>query len=242
MLQIYQLDNDRIWLGDGARSAHSKGHLQVLVAPPEVPEGHAARWVTDKDPVIDTPTFGDADTGSWEIIEDHRKDTLYTADGEYKLGDDYEGQTYDGLGPIPAWLSVDEPPKPEPTLEEVRKATLDAATDQRWTVMTGGLTLPGGIAVGTSIDDQNRITSVVANAQLAGLTDADEVDFKAASGWVRITIGEIKSIAGAIGQFVQACYSAERLHHEAIDALETRAELDAYDVTAGWPSADMAHQ
>src|SRR5690606_8687705 len=43
----------------------------------------------------------------------HRKDKLYTADGEYKLGDDYEGQTYDGLGPIPAWLSTDAPEQPE---------------------------------------------------------------------------------------------------------------------------------
>src|SRR5690606_28166769 len=96
-------------------------------------------------------------------------------------------------------------------------------------------TLPDGTAVGTTIDDQNRITSVVANAELAGLTDADEVDFKAASGWVRITIAQVRGIAGAIGQFVQACYSAERAHHEAIAALETAEQIAQYDVTAGWP-------
>lgn len=120
-------------------------------------------------------------------------------------------------------------------IEELRQAKLEAATDMRWQVMTGGMTLPNGVAVGTTIDDQNRITSVVANAELAGLTDSDEVDFKAASGWVRITISEVKQIAGAIGQFVQACYSAERAHHEAIEALETREEVAAYDVGVGWP-------
>lgn len=123
-------------------------------------------------------------------------------------------------------------------IEELRQAKLEAATDMRWQVMTGGMTLPNGVAVGTTIDDQNRITSVVANAELAGLTDADEVDFKAASGWVRITIAQVKQIAGAIGQHVQACYSAERAHHEAIEALETREEVAAYDVGVGWPETD----
>lgn len=120
-------------------------------------------------------------------------------------------------------------------VEELRQNKLQAATDMRWQVMTGGMAL-NGVSIGTTIDDQNRITSVVANAELAGLTDADEVDFKAASGWVRISIGQIKAIAGAIGQHVQACYSAERVHHEAIEALETREEVAAYDVTTGWPT------
>lgn len=120
-------------------------------------------------------------------------------------------------------------------IEELRQSKLQAATDMRWHVMTGGMMLPSGVQVGTDIDDQNRITSVVANAELAGLTDSDEVDFKAASGWVRITIAQVKQIAGAIGQHVQSCYSAERAHHEAIEALETREEVAAYDVGVGWP-------
>lgn len=120
-------------------------------------------------------------------------------------------------------------------IEQVRESKLQEATDMRWQVMTGGMTLPGGIQVGTTIDDQNRITSVVANAALAGLTDVDSVDFKATSGWVSITIAEVKGIAGAIGQFVQACYSAERGHHDAIEALETREAIAAYDTGQGWP-------
>lgn len=119
---------------------------------------------------------------------------------------------------------------------EAKKATLiEAATAKRWEVMTGGLVLPNGISVGTTVDDQNRITSVVANATLVGLTDADLVDFKAASGWVRISIGDVKVMAGAIGRFVQTCYTAERAHHEAIEQLETAEQLAVYDVMAGWP-------
>ena len=116
----------------------------------------------------------------------------------------------------------------------------DAATAKRWEVVTGGISLPGGMQVGTTIDDQNRITTVVANAELVGLTDESLVDFKSNSGWVQITVGQIKAIAGAIGQFVQACYSAERQHHEAIDLLVTAQELRDYDVNAGWVQPDAA--
>lgn len=131
----------------------------------------------------------------------------------------------------------EDPPAPEPTLAELRESKQAAATAKRWEVMTGGITLPSGVVVGTTIDDQNRITSVVANAALAGLSDTDEVDFKAASGWVRITIGDIKQIAGAIGQFVQDCYTAERAHHDAIAALpDDRAAIEAYDVSVDWPA------
>ncbi|NYT81454.1 DUF4376 domain-containing protein [Alcaligenaceae bacterium] len=142
------------------------------------------------------------------------------------------------------WVVLPErpvpPAPPEPSIEDLRAQVQQAATDKRWQVMTGGLTLPGGIEVGTTIDDQNRITSVVANAALAGLADADEVDFKATNGWVRITIAQIKAIAGAIGQFVQACYSAERAHHEAIALLETPEEIHDYDVNSGWPQSESA--
>lgn len=112
-------------------------------------------------------------------------------------------------------------------------------TALRWQHETGGLTLPTGVRVATGIDDQNRITSVIANAQLAGV---EKVDFKAASGWVTVTVQELQSISAAIAVHVQACFTAERVHHEAIDALAEQYEgealqsaLAAYDVQSGWP-------
>src|SRR5690606_8406015 len=87
--------------------------------------GHVARWVTALHPVVDTKTYGDPGTGSWEVIEDHRKDKLWIAHGKlYTLGSDADGQSYDGLGPVPAWLYAEEPPAPEPTLEEAQAAQL----------------------------------------------------------------------------------------------------------------------
>ena len=120
---------------------------------------------------------------------------------------------------------------PVVTPEQKRTSLISAVTALRWEKETGGLTLPNGVTVDTRTDDQNRITTVIANAQLAGVTS---VDFKAASGWVTLTLADVQAIAAAIALHVQACFSAERAHHEAIAELDD-AELDSYDITTGWP-------
>lgn len=123
MQNVYQLDDQGLLLHE--REAPTKGHLQVMVAPPEVPAGHVARWVTALHPVIDTKSYGDSGTGAWEVIEDHRKDSLWLSHGQpYTLGEDREGQAYDGLGPVPAWLHTEEPAAPELTLAEAQAAQL----------------------------------------------------------------------------------------------------------------------
>ena len=120
---------------------------------------------------------------------------------------------------------------PLPT-EQARADLMAAVSAKRWAVETGGITLPGGAVVGTTTDDQNRITSVIANAQLAGVVS---VDFKAQSGWVTLSLDHMRGIAGAIALHVQACFSAERAHHEAI-AAASETELMAYDINTGWPA------
>ena len=117
-------------------------------------------------------------------------------------------------------------------VDQVRADLMDAATSKRWDVMTGGVTLPGGISVGTTIDDQNRVTSVIANAQLAGV---ESMDFKAQSGWVTLSLDQVRGIAAAVALHVHACYAAERAHHEAI-AAASETELMAYDINTGWPA------
>ena len=117
-------------------------------------------------------------------------------------------------------------------IDRVRADLMDAATSKRWDVMTGGVTLPGGISVGTTIDDQNRVTSVIANAQLAGV---ESMDFKAQSGWVTLSLDQVRGIAAAVALHVHACYAAERAHHDAI-AAASETELMAYDINTGWPA------
>ena len=103
---------DETGLLNGRTQYPVKGYGDVIVAPPEVPAGHVARWISNVD--RGSLEFGESGTGEWQVLEDHRKETLYTVAGErYEVGSEHEGQTYDGLGPIPSWLST-EAPEPEP--------------------------------------------------------------------------------------------------------------------------------
>lgn len=115
---------------------------------------------------------------------------------------------------------------------ELRQKLKDQVTGKRWEVETGGLTLPNGVKVKTAIDDKNRITTVVVNAKLAGLTT---VNFKADSGWVTMSLTDLESIAGAIALHTDACFTAEMNHHLAIDQLEY-VDLVKYNIATGWPT------
>lgn len=140
------------------------------------------------------------------------------------------------------WLDKGNTPLPvEPirTLEEAKADLVAAATAERWSRETGGIVL-NGVRVGTGLDDQNRLSGVLSAIQLGGL---ESVDFKAQSGWVQLAASELQGIALAISAHVQACFTAERAHHEAIEQLQTQADVDAYDVMAGWPPAScLGHE
>lgn len=141
----------------------------------------------------------------------------------HRMWDEYE-----------AWLAAGNViPVPEETrtLADIKAQLIAAATALRWEKETGGIEL-GGVRVGTTLDDQNRISGVLAAIGLGGL---ESVDFKAQNGWVQLTAPELQGIAQAISAHVQACFSAERAHHEAIEAITTYASANTYDLTVGWP-------
>ena len=152
----------------------------------------------------------------------------------------------DGPPPIPegfravaqgkAWslaaIPVAAPPA-APSLDEMRATLTEQATARRWAIETGGITLPNGITVRTGIDDQTRINSVITGMRSEGY---ETVDFKAASGWVELSLEELRVIRGFIAGHVRACYAAERAHHDAIAVLPTMQAAQSYDIGAGWPS------
>ena len=133
----------------------------------------------------------------------------------------------------PGWLLVGgalvppDSPSPATTLKEAKQQLRERASAGRWQHETGGIDI-GGVRVLTGIEDQNRIASALIGAPAT-------LDFKAESGWVTLTLAELQGIAAAITAHVQACFTAERAHHDAIDALETLEAAQAYDVEAGWP-------
>ena len=134
----------------------------------------------------------------------------------------------------PGWLLVDgvlvppDSPAPAVTLDDAKRQLRERASALRWQHETGGIDI-GGVRVLTGTEDQNRIASALIGAPAT-------LDFKSESGWVTLTLAELQGIAAAIAAHVQACFSTERVHHEAIDLLETREDIDTYDVESGWPS------
>lgn len=128
------------------------------------------------------------------------------------------------------WGQLKKAPTAVEQLQAVKDNLKASVTAKRWEVETGGIVIDG-MRLLTGTEDQNRITAVVANARRAGI---DEVDFKAGSGWVRISVGAVEQVATAIARHVQASFTAERAHHEAIDALSDLAAVAAYDISQGW--------
>lgn len=107
MITGYQTDNDGLYLHK-VSSTMSMPFGAVAVEPPqEREEGKVVKWNTEIPRYeIDYGTEG---TGSWEILDDHRKDTLF----KIPSGDSYsfnEGD-YTGIGPIPETLT--DKPKPQ---------------------------------------------------------------------------------------------------------------------------------
>ena len=46
---------------------------------------------------------------------------------------------------------------------------------------------------------------------------------------------DLEPVALAVGAHVRACFAAEQAHSEAISAMMTQDELDAYSIEEGWP-------
>lgn len=121
-----------------------------------------------------------------------------------------------------------DPPQPVRT----KVALLGKVAAQRWQVETGGI-LIGGTPIATDRESQAQLTS--ACTSLKGGLIAD-TPWKAADGsFTMVTLAEIEPVAQAVAAHVRACFAAEQAHAEAIDALQTQAELDAYDINTGWP-------
>jgi hypothetical protein len=122
------------------------------------------------------------------------------------------------------------------TPEDRREALRGQVAERRWALETGGLVLPDGLRVSTKRSDRDALTALLVKAERAGI---EAVDFKFDSGWARMSLAELDTVARLTELHVQACFSSERAHHEAIAALETEAQFDAYDCNAGWPRADL---
>lgn len=117
-------------------------------------------------------------------------------------------------------------------IDQALAAKLAALAAYRYQRETGGITV-GGVAVTTDRESQGMLAGALAFVSLAPEV---LIDWKGANGWAQINADGVGAIAHAVGAHVQACFTAERHHSEALGQLTTVAEIEAYDITTtGWP-------
>lgn len=119
------------------------------------------------------------------------------------------------------------PPVPEGsldnlTVDKAREQVKSAITSKRWEIETGGVTLPNGVKILSGVDDQNRIATSIQGMETAGL---NEIDFKSSSGWVKLTLADLKQISVAITMHVEKCFARECALHSMCDKATTIEEL-----------------
>jgi len=135
-----------------------------------------------------------------------------------------EPPTFDGR-----YYSAPGVPHPIEVLRDVRKRE---AAARRWEAETTGVVPPG-----VRTDERSR-TAILAARTLAKEDPAFTVEWKHDGKFIVLTALQVVSAANAVADYVRACFSAERAHGIAIDALSTAQAVIDYDLSTGWPDAD----
>lgn len=115
-------------------------------------------------------------------------------------------------------------------IEDVITDVKAKLAEYRYAIETGGITV-AGVAVKTDRESQATLTGAWVQVQT---NPAALIDWKGNDGWTQIDKATVVLLAGAVGTHVQKCFTCEKRHSDAIDALTTVNEVVAYDITTGW--------
>lgn len=104
---------------------------------------------------------------------------------------------------------------------------------KRWEVETSGIFV-GCHHIATDRESQAQLASAYTSLKYGLIADTP---WKVADGiFTVVTLSEIERFFQAVAIHVSVCFSVEQAHSKAIKAIETQADLDAYDINAGWPT------
>lgn len=101
----------------------------------------------------------------------------------------------------------------------------------RYEKETAGIILNGS-TIKTDLESQAKINGALS---LVTLNTSTIINWKSANGWIQLDAVTVTAIAFSVGTYVQSCFTAERLHSEAINNLTSVEEIVSYDFTTGWP-------
>lgn len=118
-------------------------------------------------------------------------------------------------------------PKAPKDLDTVRALKLADIAASRYAIEVGGLTLPDGAKIKTDRESQSLVASALLRVQR---NPALLIDWKGENGWVKIDKAAVEAIADAVGDHVQACFTAERI--KADELKDVIAAGDFEDIVA----------
>lgn len=115
------------------------------------------------------------------------------------------------------------------TLDQVKVAAKGRLAATRFSRETGGITV-NGTSILTDRDTQDALDRIFSCYDRQLISGA--IDFRMPGGWASMTEPQLRAIAGLIAQHVQACWSAQRVAEEAVDAATTVEAVEA--IVAGF--------
>lgn len=117
--------------------------------------------------------------------------------------------------------------KVDKDIEQVKRELKAVVADLRWKKETSGIEVSGSV-VKTDRESQSTLSGAVSYVELSPTAT---IDWKTENGWVQLNRTQIETMALAVAQHVQQCFTQEKAYGVQIDACTTLAELDALEFT-----------
>lgn len=120
---------------------------------------------------------------------------------------------------------------PPLTLDQAKAFKLASLAAYRYEKEIGGIEC-NGISVKTDRESQSMLNGAIT---FFNWNPEAIINWKGTNGWVQVNRATLENVAKTVGAHVQTCFSQEKTHAEAIEALVTKEEVEAYDFTTSWP-------
>lgn len=120
-------------------------------------------------------------------------------------------------------------PKPLEAIKALKAAEVAAS---RYNLEVGGITV-GAVKVATDRQTQAMLSGAL---MVVTRNPAATIDWKGDNGFVTLDAATVGALADAVGNHVQACFTAERAKVEALDALQDFDAVMAFDATVTLPA------
>jgi|GEM_PF-881580 len=203
------------------KDKHLLPAFATFTAPPETGENEVSVF--------------DVDGQSWSVQRDYRGEIYYSTESGEKITIEVIGVEPDNTMTLLAPLSDHHEWDGENwvlSLATAKELKLAELASRRYEVEVGGIEVDGQF-----IKTDDRTKTLINGAYSTAMAGevSDTINYKIDHNtWISLTNGQVISIALAISAFVQACFSAEKVHADAIAALENVDAVEAYDITTGW--------